>query len=145
MASGADIVNGAHRKLGIKESDSSISGQEMTDGIEALNDMLSEWEESGIILGFAPIADSADIVRVPRGTVGGIKSNLAGRLASDYSKQVSISLAAEIDFSMNNILKMTMKPLEVEFPDTLPLGQGNDCADVSIDQRFFHANESENF
>jgi hypothetical protein len=143
MATGADIVNGALRKLGVKPSDSAITGQEMLDGIESMNDMLIEWENSGIVMGFAPIADSADTVRVPRGTESTIKAALAGRLASDYSKQPSASLLGEISASFDNMLRITQKPLNVEFPDTLPSGSGNECTDT--DTRFFPINNEENF
>jgi len=140
------MVNGAFRKLGINPSDSAIEGQEMLAGIETMNDMLSEWEASGIVLGFSPIADSADTVRVPRSTENAIKANLAGRMASDYSKQLSPALVAEISASTDNMLRIISKPLEVEFPDTLPLGSGNHCADNTYwDQRFFNANNKENF
>ena len=145
MASGADIVNGALRKLGINPSDSTITGQEMLDGIESLNDMLIEWENSGIVLGFSPIADPADIVRIPRGTENAVKANLSGRMASDYSKQLSPALIAEISASTDNMLRIISKPLDVEFPDTLPLGAGNQCIDINEDQRFFPVNNKENF
>ena len=145
MASGADIVNGALRKLGVNPSDSAITGQEMLDGIESLNDMLLEWENSGIVLGFAAIADSADILRVPRGTENAIKANLAGRLASDYSKQISLALSSEISASSENMLRIISRPLDVDFPDTLPLGNGNQCIDINEDRRFFPVNKEENF
>lgn len=145
MASGADIVNGALRKLGINPSDSAITGQEMLDGIEALNDMLIEWENSGIVLGFAPIADSADTIRVPRGTELAIKLNLAIVLAPEYSKQPSVALVEKAGTSYDRMLLISQKPLDVEFPDTLPLGDGNQCIDINEDQRFFAANTEENF
>lgn len=143
MATGSDIVNGALRKLGVNPSDSAITGQEMLDGIESLNDMLTEWENSGIVLGFAPIADSADTVRVPRGTEAAIKASLAGRIASDYSKHPSVALMGEISASFDNMLRVIAKPLDVEYPDTLPTGSGNQCYDD--DETFFPQNNSENF
>ena len=109
MASGADIVTSALRKLGVKTADDTITGQEMIDGIEVLNDMLIGWENSGIRLGFSPIADSADIVRVPRGTEAGIKYNLAGFLAAEYGKQVSLTLAAAISTSTTTMLAIVSK------------------------------------
>jgi len=145
MATGADIVNGALRKLGVNPSDSTITGQEMLDGIESLNDMLIEWENSGLVLGFAPIADSADTVRVPRGTENAIKANLAGRMASDYSKQLSAALVAEISASSDNMLRIISKPVDVEYPDTLPYGSGNQCYNDTIYRRFFPVNDEENF
>lgn len=143
MASGADIVNGALRKLGINPSDSAITGQEMLDGIESLNDMLIEWENSGIVLGFATIADPADAVRIPRGTENAVKANLAGRVASDYSKQLSPALVAEISASSDNMLRIISKAPDVDYPDNLPRGSGNEC--WSEDKRFYPEVEDENF
>lgn len=145
MATGSDIVNGALRKLGVNPSDSAITGQEMLDGIESMNDMLIEWENSGLVLGFSPIADPADTIRVPRGTENAIKANLAGRLASDYSKQISVALAGEIAASSDNMLRIISKPVDVEYPDTLPSGSGNQCFDTELDRRFFPLNNDENF
>lgn len=145
MATGADMVNGALRKLGIRPSDSAISPQEMLDGIESLNDMLIEWENSGLLLGFAPIADSGDVVRVPRGTENAVKANLAGRLASDYSKQISTALAAEIGASSDNMLRIIMDALDVDYPGNLPRGSGNECYDTNFGRRFFPKDKEENF
>lgn len=143
MATGSDIVNGALRKLGVNPSDSAITGQEMLDGIESMNDMLIEWENSGIVLGFAPIADSADTVRIPRGTENAVKANLAGRMASDYSKQIQPALAAEIGASSDNMLRIIQGAPDVDYPDNLPRGSGNEC--WSEDKRFFPEVEEDNF
>lgn len=145
MASGAEIVNGALRKLGVNPSDSAITGQEMLDGIEVLNDMLIEWENSGIVLGFAPIADSADEVRVPRGTEDAVKSNLAGRLAPEYSKQITPTLAASISASTDNMLRLIQDAPDVDYPGNLPQGSGNECYDTNFGRRFYPKDKEENF
>jgi hypothetical protein len=145
MATGADMVNGALRKLGVNPSDSAIEGQEMLDGIETMNDMLIEWENSGMVLGFAPIADPADTVRVPRGTEGAIKAQLAGRLSSDYSKQLTPALVGEMTVGMDNMLRIIMSAPDVDYPSNLPRGSGNECYDIDFDRRFFPKNKDENF
>ncbi|MEE8207802.1 MAG: packaged DNA stabilization gp4 family protein [Nitrosomonadaceae bacterium] len=144
MASGADMVNGALRLIGVKPSDATVTGQEMLDGIEVLNDMLIEFENSGITLGFSPIADPADTIRVPRGTESAIKGNLAGRLAPEYGKQITPTLAVAISTATDSMLRIVSKPIDTKLPDSLPLGSGNQCTDFE-DQRFFPENESENF
>lgn len=145
MASGADMVIGALRKLGIKPSDSDIQGQEMLDGIEVMNNMLIEWENSGIVLGFAPIAVPADVVRAPRGTEDAIQANLAARIAPEYSKQITPTLAAAISASTDNMLRIISQPVDVEYPDTLPKGSGNQCYGDDYYRRFFPVNNEENF
>ena len=145
MASGADIVNGAYSNLGLSPSDSAITGSEMTDAIEIMNDMLIEWENSGIMLGFSPIATPADVISVPRGAETAIKSNLAGRLAPSLSKQISPTLAAVIKASTENLLRMIHKPVDVEYPDSLPSGSGNQAYNDTTDRNFFPLNNTENF
>jgi len=143
MSTGSDFVRGALRKLGVRSAESPIEAFEMSDGIEVMNDMLSEWEPR-TKFGFTPIADSADEVRVPRESHDAIKSNLAIRLAPDYSKPISDSLAASAIAGMENVLIGTVNIGDVKYPDTLPVGSGNECTDYE-DQRFFPNNEQENF
>jgi len=145
MATGQQLVTSALRKLGVKGADSDITGQEMLDGVEVLNDMLIGWENSGlVVMGFSPIASPSDNVRVPRGTEEGIKSNLAVVLAPEYEVQISQALALSADAGLNTILLITQKPLDVEYPDSLPIGAGN-CDIDTLDQNFFGTNKSENF
>lgn len=145
MATGQDIVNGALRKLGYKSADSAITGQELLDGVEDLNDLLSEYEKKGLLMGFSRIADPADTVRIPAGSEGPIKLMLMGRLASDYSKQLTPTQATAINDAEKSFLMIIKQPLDVEYPDTLPLGAGNDGIDVADQQRFFANNNEENF
>ncbi len=144
MATGADMVNGALRLLGVKPADDSVTGQEMLDGIEVLNDMLMSWESSGRTLGFSPISDSADELRIPAGTEIGVKSNLAAFLAPEYGKQITPTLAAAINVATNTMLSIINGPITMSFPDTLPFGSGNYHADYQNDH-FFPDDEKENF
>jgi hypothetical protein len=143
MATGADMVYGALRKLGVRTAESPIEDFEMSDGIETLNDMLSEWDGRGIKLGFTPIDNSSDTIRVPRMAHDCIKSNLAIRLAPDYEKPVSAELAATAVSGTDSLLISTVH-LEVDYPDTLPKGTGNYTEDFE-DERFFDGSGSQNF
>ena len=143
MATGRDFVEGALKRIGVVSAESSIQAVDLQDGLEVFNDMMSELEPT-LKFGFETIADAGDTVRVPRGAHAAIKSNLAVRLAADYGKQVNPALVAESVASMENLLRSIVFIGDVKFPDTLPLGSGNQCTTFE-DQRFFPENQEENF
>lgn len=149
MATGSDIVTKALRRSKIRAAETPIEPSELQDGIDDLNDMLAEWEGSGILLGYTPIKEPTDEVRIPRFANGCVAVNLAGRICSDYGKAVPASLAAEINGSTDNMLRALVGNIDVNFPGTLPLGSGNQCCEYAddrlFDQRFFDENNKENF
>ncbi len=143
MATGQEFVTGALSKLGRNTAEEPIESYEIDQGIEILNDMLSEWEESGPQLGFIPLAKPAETVRVPRGAHDAIKGKLAMRWASNFDIPVTPALVMAVDEAFNNLLVANEAPIRVNLPDTLPIGTAEDCG--YLDDRFFPYNEEENF
>lgn len=144
MATGSDIITRALTKLGVRASETPLEAAELADGLDALNDMLSEWEYSGIRLNFERLTNAAETVNVPDGALGCIKSQLAVRLAAEYGRQISPALVAEADLGMDNLLISLAHLGDVELPDTLPTGSGNRITDFAEDT-FFAQNTTDNF
>lgn len=145
MATAADFVTGGLKFIGVVPAETPIEASEMQDGIEVLNDMLSEWEASGILLGFAPIAQSADVLRVPREAHAAIKSNLGIRLGPLFSRSITPDRVAVANDSFNGMLRAIVKIPRVKYPSTLPIGSGNECGDFGVDTRFFPEDTETNF
>lgn len=145
MATAADIIKGALRKLGVRESESPIEASELADGLEDLNDWASSLEQSTIALGFTPLSSPADTVTIPREAVSMYKLNLALYMAADYSAPIPQTLAQSASDSMKEVLRIFQKPIHVDYPNTLPIGLGNECDYVTVDQKFFREDQSENF
>lgn len=143
MATAREYVYRALAKLGVKSAETTIEASELNDGIETLNDMMTELEGSGILLGYVAVNSGDDEVRIPREAQGAIKANLAVRLASDYSRPVTAELAAEVKASTNNLLRSTVKLDNVAYPSTLPMGSGNRC--YEDDENFFTEESKVNF
>lgn len=143
MATGTDFVTAALEKLGIRAAETPIEAADMKLGIEVLNDMMSEWDESGTALGFTPLADESEEIRLRRGAHSAVKSNLAGRLAIPFKMPISAELAAEIRASNQALLRMTVKLGSVKMPSTLPRGTGNERDQYT--DRFFAEEETANF
>ena len=140
MATASDIIKGALRKLGVRESESAISDSEMADGLEDLNDLGSSKKL------FSPVANTSDTIRVPRELEGALKLVLAEKLLPDYSDvQLTPVLQKSFADAWNDIWRITNGTIEVNFPNTLPLGSGNDDSYYLWDDIFFRESESLNF
>lgn len=145
MATAESFIIRAFSKAGIKTAETSLEASEIQDGLDQLNDMLSSWEFSGIRLGFEPVPDKDDELRVPRFAHAAIKSNLAVALGPEYSKPADAILMAEAKITKDELLTALIKIGPVEFPSSLPLGAGNECGDYVTDRRFFPENSEEHF
>jgi len=145
MATAADIIRGALRKIQILGSESPIEDDEIADGLEDLNDWGTELEASTLQLGFVPVASPGDTVNIPAQAVGMYKNNLAIYMAGEYGAPVTQTLVKSARDSMDRALITFAPVINVEFPDTLPIGSGNECDLIIEDQRFFNPNSVENF
>lgn len=120
-----EVVTGALQLLEIRTAESPIEANEAEDGLTALNDMMNEWNVDGINIGYESLDNVEDLLHVKLGSVGAIKANLAIYIAPEYGKAVSSALALRAKTSKNS-LRGAIKLNDAEFPDTLPIGSGNE-------------------
>lgn len=139
-----DIVKGALKHISVGTAESPLTPDEAQDGLSDLNDMLSAWEVGGLALGFIPVTDINSVAELPDGAIGAIKASLAMRLAPQYGKIVSPSLIELIRTSFNDVLVAYAPHINVQYPDTLPMGSGNECPGL-LDNVFFPVNQKQNF
>lgn len=144
MTTMREVVEDALEEIGVKTAEVSLTNDELQSGIRRCNDMLTEWDDASIIVGYNPVLNGDDAIEVDRNAVGAIKYNLAIRLASSFDKIVNQALAKNASDSMSR-LEASSSNIIVAFPDTLPLGSGNQCPNINTDRRFFNSNKTENF
>lgn len=144
MATANKLISRAYEESGYKSSEIPLESEDIRIGFDVINDMLSEWEPL-YHLGFAPLADDSDEVRIPRAADSAVIYALAVRLCSVNKIPVPISLASNADTSMRNMLTSVITIGDVEYPDTLPTGSGNNCDSTYLDDRFFPENSTKNF
>lgn len=145
MATASSFITRALQKLGVRTSESPIEASEMQDGLDELNDMLSSWEMSGIEMGFSPVMDADDEIRVPREAHAAIKANLAVRMGPEYSRNPDPILMDQARTTKKELLNALVIIGPVAYPSTLPLGSGNECSGFITDRKFFPENEQEHF
>jgi len=140
MATASDIATAAIRKLGVRNSESTIEDFEMADALDALNDIGSNH------LWFSPVTDSSTDLRIPRQAVGPLKSILAQKLMPEYTNvQLTKQLQDDFDSGWEDMRRITNGSLNVKFPNTVPIGSGNqDCNNYLLENEFFN-DSSTNF
>ncbi len=129
-----DIIERSLSKIGVKRSGVSLTDDEISDSISELNDMMTELDASGTKLGYTIISSSSDEITTPDWTWGAMRSNLAIRLAPEFDAVITQALAVQASDGYNAILKRTVTIDRVQFPDTLPIGAGNEYWNY---ERFF--------
>ena len=145
MTTMREVVEDALEEINVKTAEVALTNDELQSGIRRCNDMLTEWDDAGIIVGYNPVTNGDDTIEVERNAVGAIKYNLAIRMAPSFTKIVTPSLAKNAEDSLMRLKASNAFIGDVAFPDTLPLGSGNECYDVDIDRRFFDNNKKSNF
>ena len=143
MATGTDIIEGALRKLKVISPEIPMESHYSDNGLVDLNDF-GLLLETSLPLGFTALSSASSAVNIPVEAVGMYKSNLAIYLAPQYGKTLDPLLLKEAGDSKKAVLRAFQQTLEVDFPDSLPMGSGN--SGLAYDeQEFFPANKDVNF
>ena len=146
MTTMREVVQDAFEEIGVKTAEVALTNDELQSGIRRCNDLLTQWDDTGVIVGYNPVLNGDDTLEIDRNAVRAIKKSLAMDLAPSYQKVVSQALAAAVNDSYNALLVSGTNLSNVTYPDTLPLGSGNDCDDnYFVDDRFFPENKTDNF
>lgn len=127
-----DIVTGALQLLEIRVAESGVTPSEGVDGLAGLNDMMNEWNVDGIDVGYESLTDTADEIFVDLGAIGAMKANLAMYIAPEYGRTPSASLEERARRSKKS-LRASIPLNGSQFPDSLPIGSGNEGNNFQTD------------
>lgn len=139
------IVEDAFEEIGVKTAEVELTGDELQSGIRRCNDMLTEWNDTGIIVGYNEVLNGDDTVNIERNAIGAVKYSLALRLAPSFQKPITTALVTIANSTLEALMASSSDLSNIAYPDTLPLGSGNQCGSNDTNQRFFPNNKMDNF
>lgn len=145
MTTVLQIVNGAAEELGVKEAESALEAADFQSILNRLNDLGTEWADIGLTPAFKEVFNSTDLVDIDRNAVSAFKLNLALRIAPSFERIITQALATNALTTLQTLQASSIFIGKVAFPDTLPIGSGNECSEDIFDRRFFEENRKENF
>lgn len=122
MATVLDVTRSALRKLQVLDPRQVPSADDQASGLETLNNMMLRWEADGTAMGWTPLSNPSDVLTVPDECLEAIIYNLAVRLAPEYDREPSETVASLAVSGLQEILRdrMVEMPL-IQILDT-PLG-----------------------
>lgn len=65
MATAEQFISKAYSLILVRQKDAGLEPDEYQDGIETLNDMMSEWDGGGLSLGYTFVDNLNDEVTIP--------------------------------------------------------------------------------
>lgn len=119
------VIKRALQKILVQAPESPLEADEYADSITELNNMFAEWLAKNIDLGYKVIDSIGDEITVDDGVLSGVIANLAVRMAPDFGGMVSPELYKEARDGMTTIRLVGAADFVTPFPETLPLGSGN--------------------
>lgn len=125
MSTAAQFIKTALQLILVQGSEADLEADEFASGIEYLNDMMAEWDGSGIHLGFTIIQSLGDEVTVPAFANQAIKQGLAIRLGPEFGGLVSPLLDRNATASYRAMLNAVVEIESTSFQSTMPMGSGN--------------------
>ena len=114
-----------------------IESSEAQTAIRYLNRMMLRWDTVGYPLGYTKVSKLSDPVTVPDGAYDGIVTNLAVSLAPQYDVQVNPTLALNAKLGLDAIRVLSFSMGDTAYPDTLPIGSGNESPGDFGDNHFY--------
>jgi hypothetical protein len=145
MTTVLQIVNGAAIKATIKTAEIDLEAFEFQQILDEMNDLLSEWADSGLTPAFVEVSNSTDTVNIDRNAVSAVKNALAIRIAPQFNKPITQGMVLNANDSKSRLEASQIVIGEVAYPDSLPTGSGNECARTEIERRFYTPNKKDNF
>lgn len=124
------FILAAFEEIGLASYAFDLQPEQMESALRRLDSMIADWNAGGIRLGY-PLPSSpqySDIdaqSEVPDSAYEAIITNLAIRIAPSYGREVMQDTRAAAKKSYNILLQRATRPIEMQFPDTLPAGAGN--------------------
>lgn len=146
MTTALQVIERAFSKAGVKPAEAPLTASEISDGLDTLNDLLSEWGTNGPLKDAVPVESVDDDLIIPRFAFGAVKANLAIRLAGEYDRTITQAMAFDATSSLSELVKATINLSDIDFPSTLPVGSGNmDNLFVGVRDEFFRESKKRNF
>lgn len=115
MATNLDIITEAMRKANILNEKETPSAPQGENGLDLLNDMMSDWEEDGIELGWYPQTSLAGTAPVENQHLRGIKYNLARSMAADYGVDLPMETVRVAELTFDRLAKSTTEDFTTDF------------------------------
>lgn len=133
------FVESAAEEIGVKTAEITLESADAQVILSRMNDMLFEWRYLELTPRFEELLNLQQDVAIDPEANGAVKYNLALRIAPAFQRIISPDLRDLANTSRSTLEIITFTPIMVDYPDSLPIGSGNEC-NRNNSRRFFTPN-----
>lgn len=139
-----DIIKDALGEIVVLGAEAPLEAVDAQAGIRYLNRMMAAFDADGIDLGYTEVSKLSDIITIPAGAIAGAVSQLAVMLFAQFNQgeMIPADLVARALSGKNTMRNLAVNIGASEYPDTLPIGSGNEGDDTARDTHFYEDLES---
>ena len=123
MTTATELVTAAFGKILVRSADIPLEADELADGIDQLNRMMSAWNLAALT--YTTVTSGGETLTVPAYAEDAMVFGLAKRLAPDYGTALTAEFEMNVKESKKDLLKQAITFGRTPFPSTLPQGSGN--------------------
>jgi hypothetical protein len=145
MTTALKIIKAGFRKATINAGYKPLNATETADALEILNDLIIQWNASGVLTGIDPVTSLDTDLFEPGYATRPLKLAVGVEICVEFGKPIDPGMAAIASNAYKLMLTRSIPPQTVEMPDTFPLGSGNYYDYWEGDYHFFPQNTVENF
>ena len=117
-----DVLTQALREIRVIRATQTLGADQLSDGITYLNQMMADFEADGIELGWYPVTQGSDTLRIEAKNDIGVMFNLAVLLAGQYGAPLQQTTVAKANRTFRRLERSTIELVEVDLSD-LPRGR----------------------
>ena len=121
MATNLDVITDALRLANIINETETPSAAQGASGMTLLNDLMSDWEEDGIELGYYPQTSQAGTIPIADKHLRGTKYNLARGVAAAYGVDLPGETVRIAELTFARLAKSTTETFTTDFSH-MPMG-----------------------
>jgi len=123
------LIERALGVIKVRASEQPITAAEMNTGVDYLNDLMASWASISRSFGYSHVTDPDNETNIPDWANRAVILNLGVEMASEYGATVDQVLYKNASDALRILRNRIAGELEVLLPNTLPVGQANNCYD----------------
>ena len=134
MTTANEIVTDAAALILVDEANTGMDPDEFALGVRFLNDLCAELYDDDVDFGYRPVASASDFITSPSSVNSALKFMLAVRMNPLFGLPLPpevFNQATKLEASLTNRYQ---RSLSQAYPDTLPIGSGNDVDSFQVDE-----------
>jgi hypothetical protein len=137
METAESVANDILGELIINGAQQSIKAFDFNVAVRYMNRYMAQLDADGIALGYTIVKNAADPITIPLGAINGLIYNTALQIAHRYDSDIGPDLAVKAEAALNTMRKIAVRVSPSSYPDTLPIGSGNEWETNSRWNKFY--------